>query len=630
MEESERMESASLSEAESVELEHPQGRKRLRHEPNWARNKQKRRKDRGKAYATYHGKGESVGKKKLIPVACKCQFNCTARVNVEERIRIFKDFYKLSSHDEQNKYLFGLIRRSSPTKKRSKANPRNNTFIYSVRLSTGNSVQVCKKIFQTVHAITKRRVENICEKLVSGVLFSGDSRGKHDNRPNRINESLKDQIREHIRSYPSQESHYSRSSNRKRKYLSEGLSIARMYRQYLEMYEPNISDGEAPQVKEYLYRKIFTEEFNIGFGYPRSDTCEKCDLLKLSINIAQSENERDQKQAELAEHQEKASQGYRSLRTDSALAKDDPETLVIAFDLEQNLPVPTLTHNSMFYLRQLWVYNFGIHLCSDESAFMCIWDETIAGRGSSEIISCLLEYLSCNNPSVKKLTCYSDSCFGQNKNTQMICFWEWLIWCQRFTRIDHKFLVRGHTYLPCDRDFALIEKRKPSAMVHLPGDWEKVIKEARPSKPFDIQRMSKDNFFDFSVLSANFTMRKKCLSKQTVLISTGMWFNFGEGEDGGKIIAHPGEYWMKTTFSTQDPWQKVCILKGRSKQPPSTDINLPVLYDDGHPIKSSKIADLQKMVPFLPPACRDFYTSLADNPILEESDEETDDNGDQE
>ena len=115
---------------------------------------------------------------------------------------------------------------------------------------------------------------------------------------------------------------------------------------------------------------------------------------------------------------------------------------------------------------------------------MCVWNETIAGRGSSEIALCLLEYLSSSNPTMKRLICYSDSYFGQNKNTQMICFWESLIWCKRFTRIDHKFLVRGHTYLPCDRDFALIEKRKPSAIVNLPGDWEDCIKEARPSKPF--------------------------------------------------------------------------------------------------------------------------------------------------
>ena len=33
--------------------------------------------------------------------------------------------------------------------------------------------------------------------------------------------------------------------------------------------------------------------------------------------------------------------------------KSDTDLLVITFDLQQTLPVPTL----MFYLRQLWVYN---------------------------------------------------------------------------------------------------------------------------------------------------------------------------------------------------------------------------------------------------------------------------------
>ena len=47
-------------------------------------------------------------------------------------------------------------------------------------------------------------------------------------------------------------------------------------------------------------------------------------------------------------------------------------------------------------------------------------------------------------------------------------------------------------------------------------------------------------------------------------------------------------------------------------------------HDGGHPIKTAKIADLQKMVPFLPP-CREFYTSLADHPvILQGSDDEQD------
>lgn len=76
---------------------------------------------------------------------------------------------------------------------------------------------------------------------MSGVLFSGDERGLHRNRPHVIQDEVKAQIRVHIESFPSQESHYSRQDNQKRKYLPENLSIARMYCLFLEKYEPEVN-----------------------------------------------------------------------------------------------------------------------------------------------------------------------------------------------------------------------------------------------------------------------------------------------------------------------------------------------------------------------------------------------------
>ena len=140
-------------------------------------------------------------------------------------------------------------------------------------------------------------------KPVSGVLFSGDNRGKHKNRPHSISDELKAQVRDHINSFPSRESHYSRQDNRKMKYLNKGLSIARMHCLYLQKYEPDRQEKQPP---EWLYRKIFNEDFNISFGYPRSDTCETCDLLKTVIDLEKSEDECCRLEVELA-HQEAAS-----------------------------------------------------------------------------------------------------------------------------------------------------------------------------------------------------------------------------------------------------------------------------------------------------------------------------------
>ena len=224
------------------------------------------------------------------------------------------------------------------------------TYRYFVRNVKGEQIHVCKDAFCKLHAIGKRRVEVISTKMVSGVLFSGDNRGLHGSRPHTITGEIKGQVREHIESFPARESHYSRQDNLKHRYLPESVSIARMYCLFLEKYEPEVNeeDGEKPCVKEWLYRNIFNEEYNFGFGYPRSDTCEKCDILKVASDNAKTEEERSEIIAELASHHEKAALGYGSLRSDFHKSKSDPSKAVITFDLQQNLPVPTLTHQKRF------------------------------------------------------------------------------------------------------------------------------------------------------------------------------------------------------------------------------------------------------------------------------------------
>ena len=87
---------------------------------------------------------------------------------------------------------------------------------------------------------------------------------------------------------------------------------------------------------------------------------------------------------------------------------------------------------------------------------MFVWSESIAGRGADEICSGLRLFLHAIPLETRQLTLYSDSCFGQNKNVQVICFWNQRI-LERFDQIYHKFFFRGHTHLPNDRDFSHIE-----------------------------------------------------------------------------------------------------------------------------------------------------------------------------
>ncbi|KAJ7391428.1 hypothetical protein OS493_018473 [Desmophyllum pertusum] len=77
-----------------------------------------------------------------------------------------------------------------------------------------------------------------------------------------------------------------------------------MYQLFLEKNEPEVWKGRSeglrsmqqnvrpegnipkPWISLTLYSNIFNDDFNLGFGRPRSDTCAKCDELHIAIQAA--------------------------------------------------------------------------------------------------------------------------------------------------------------------------------------------------------------------------------------------------------------------------------------------------------------------------------------------------------
>ena len=121
-------------------------------------------------------------------------------------------------------------------------------------------------------------------------------------------------------------------------------------------------------------------------------------------------------EGELMLHQAKAERGYQALKEDTALAKSDPSVKAITFDLQQTLATPLISTNVVFYKRQLWTYNLGIHELDTGHSCMHMWSENVGNRGSNEVGSCVLSHLQEMNlsRSVTHLITYSDSCGGQN------------------------------------------------------------------------------------------------------------------------------------------------------------------------------------------------------------------------
>lgn len=643
-------------------------RKRKKNPKRWQRNVRKRARAEGTRYKMTSGRIKSPRKQ---GPPCSCPKKCFEQVSKEEREHLIMQFNHMGTHELQNQYLRGLIVASNVKRRgaggklgsaKDKPGKRSTSFEYFVVTSINRRVKVCRQAFLSIHGIGYTRVKNLRQSAVC----KPDMRGKHGNRPKKVTNIHLQNVRNHIKSFPRVASHYSRNSNNKKRYLKEGLSVHRMYQLYLEKFEPAIVVHERevhrarqeqrrppqplrPKVSYRKYLELFNTEFNLGFGRPRSDTCAQCEKLNLILTNTEDEAERQKAQEDLKAHQTKADNGYKSKSADRERSRQSWEGKrrvvsdditfnskdaidMITFDLQQNLPTPNLNHNDIFYLRQLWTYNFGIHDCVTEQGYMFMWHEALAKRGASEISSCLNTFFNRFRTGARSLVSYSDSCGGQNKNLTILGMLSDLHLANVYQSIDHIYLERGHTYLENDRDFGIIEKRKQSAEVYIPSQWYQVVREASLKKPFQVVEMQQEDFLDFKgAVAQRYALQNKDRDGNRVLLREIHWLNFGWGaemdREGRKIMVHhPYEVWMRRSFSSEEPWIKVRLIKRESSEnniiasPPAQ------LYHSQIPLKPGKLKDLKKIASqHVIPNYRGFYLCLRGEG--EESDDDTEYSG---
>ena len=137
---------------------------------------------------------------------------------------------------------------------------------------------------------------------------------------------------------------------------------------------------------------------------------------------------------------------------------------------------------------------------------MYSWPEFIDGKGSSEVVSCLEDFFCSLPKEVTTLYLYSDGCPGQNKNATVMQYLFTLVRLGRFKLIQHHFPVRGHSFLPNDRDFGRREsKKKRQERVYIPEQWHEVIRSARRRNPFTVTPITQDMVVDYTSELATFS-----------------------------------------------------------------------------------------------------------------------------
>lgn len=161
--------------------------------------------------------------------------------------------------------------------------------------------------------------------------------------------------------------------------------------------------------------------------------------------------------AELVVHKRKASKFYSRMKKEVE-SKGEPHVLAICFDLMQNVQLPRIPVQETFYLLQLTTSAFCVHDIKKNEAFIYLYHEGTAKKGPNDVCSLVYDFLMNASPQYTELHVYSDNCGRQNKNHSLARMLLALTDTNRFSKIEHFFPVRGHSFLPYDRDFAIIKK----------------------------------------------------------------------------------------------------------------------------------------------------------------------------
>lgn len=443
-------------------------RRRRRSEESWARNVRHSSRVTGASYTSSSGK--EVPARQLQERSCRfnCPNGCWAWSETDRQL-VMDNFYAIGSEDKQRQFILGLIETDGDHKRVTYLLPKG-----------GVKQRVCRAFFLETLSVGEKFVRNIKKALKTGHVAPVDGRGKHGHQHTKYKytEFQLEDARTFIKDLPAVPSHYSRVKSTKKYLPTEWRNIQFVFRKYASVTDNPVSLNK--------FRKIFNDEFNIGFHVPKKDKCATC------LNGSNDEHRRL-----------KLASKTRHLK-DQERSRHEERTLCTSFDLEAVLNTPKGDSVLFFYSRKVAVYNFTFYEVGSRRGLCHLWDETQGKRGSNEVATLLVRYIERvdKEGGTDELLLYCDNCAGQNKNrTVLTAAYFTLQSCTKLKTIVVNYLLKGHTYMPCDSMHAVIEHHIKRQLVYAPSEWKTIVRTARHDPfPYEVNELTWKDWRDWSGL----------------------------------------------------------------------------------------------------------------------------------
>ncbi|CAF4933893.1 unnamed protein product [Pieris macdunnoughi] len=375
---------------------------------------------------------------------------------------------RVRNENQWRRHVTEVKRRRPRTGTEGTRQANYSTKLFIKKRNSSTLLHVCQSSFLGILQIPRNRIRRVAETFKkTGGLVKENRGGDHTSHKNvyKLQE-----VKSFIESLQCIESHYCRSTT-ERKYLDSTLNIKKLWQIYNEQ--------AVNTVKQCYFRRIFTTQYNIGFGNPRTDVCSKCTELEEQIKNEKNESVKAKYMIEKTIHKRKAKKFYQLLN------QRQDGMITLSFDCQKNQVLPKLPDQITYYSRQLYIYNFAVVLAVEgkrlnkDTVTLYTWNENEYKKGANEIASGVYHRLNALDLNgIETLRLVADGCGAQNKNSifiGMCCVWLWNA-PNNIKNIELVFPIPGHSFLPADRVFGNVERElKRKEVIVQPEEYHNIF-----------------------------------------------------------------------------------------------------------------------------------------------------------